>query len=161
MEFKDYYAILNISSDATFDEIRSAYRKASQLWHPDHNQGRDTTMQMQDINEAYLILKDIQKRVRYDAEYKKYKASYTSSHISEKDTSCYEYDNYEYTVSDDEVYNDMQAARKTAKDLVEEFVKNLRKDGHNAAVGAWEEIKGYLIGVVILMIIGLFIVFFI
>ena len=68
---KDYYSILGISFNASDDEIKRAYRALSKRWHPDVNPGLDTTAIMQDINEAYFILRDSAMRVRYDAEYVK------------------------------------------------------------------------------------------
>jgi curved DNA-binding protein CbpA len=67
--FKDYYAILTITVSATKAEIKSAYKKQAVKWHPDKNIGVDTTTQMQEINEAYLILNDDDARSRYDREY--------------------------------------------------------------------------------------------
>ena len=71
--FIDYYEVLNISCNASFDEIKIAYRHESVRWHPDKNRNIDTTLQMQRINEAYAILKDYDKRKRYDDEYIKFK----------------------------------------------------------------------------------------
>ena len=71
--FVDYYAILEISFDATQLEIKAAYKKQALKWHPDRNIGLDTTLRMQQINEAHLILKDAEGRERYDKEYKRYK----------------------------------------------------------------------------------------
>lgn len=73
---KDYYSILGISFNASDDEIKRAYRALSKRWHPDVNPGLDTTAIMQDINEAYFILRDSAMRVRYDAEYVKKTAGY-------------------------------------------------------------------------------------
>ncbi|MDZ4665461.1 MAG: DnaJ domain-containing protein [Bacteroidota bacterium] len=70
--FTDYYAILEIVGPATKAEIKSAYKKAAVKWHPDKNHGVDTTKQMQEINEAYLILNDDDARSRYDREYIKF-----------------------------------------------------------------------------------------
>lgn len=71
--FVDYYAILEISFDATHQEVKAAYKKQALKWHPDRNIGLDTTLRMQQINEAHLILKDVEGRDRYDKEYKRYK----------------------------------------------------------------------------------------
>lgn len=60
--FKDYYKILGISRQASAQEIKSAYRTMSKKWHPDINPGMDVTSIMQDINEAYAILKDENKK---------------------------------------------------------------------------------------------------
>lgn len=73
---KDYYSILGISFNASDEEIKRAYRALSKRWHPDINPGLDTTSIMQDINEAYFILRDSSMRVKYDAEYVKNPAGY-------------------------------------------------------------------------------------
>ncbi len=54
--FKDYYAILKISRNATIEEIKTAYKKQSFKWHPDRNTGRNATLRMQEINEAKQVL---------------------------------------------------------------------------------------------------------
>mgnify|MGYP003588694485 CR=1 FL=1 len=70
--FKDYYKILGISQNATQEEIKTAYHSMSLKWHPDMNPNRDTTEIMQDINEAYAILRDTEAKRRYDIEYKSF-----------------------------------------------------------------------------------------
>src|SRR5690554_3642123 len=54
--FKDYYAILEIDVSASQDDIKAAFKKQALRCHPDRNIGKDTTLIMQDINEAKLIL---------------------------------------------------------------------------------------------------------
>ena len=71
--FKDYYKLLDIPQNASDEEIKKAFREQAIKWHPDRNQGTDTTLRMQEINEAYLILKDKEARARYDIEYNKFK----------------------------------------------------------------------------------------
>ena len=66
--FIDYYSIFEVDKESSFEEIKSAFRKQCIKWHPDKNAGRDTTLKMQEINEAYLILKDEDARKRYDIE---------------------------------------------------------------------------------------------
>ena len=78
---KDYYSILGISFNASDEEIKRAYRALSKRWHPNVNPGLDTTAIMQDINEAYFILRDSEMRVRYDAEYVKNPAGYDMQNV--------------------------------------------------------------------------------
>jgi curved DNA-binding protein len=67
MEYKDYYKILSLSRNAKEDEIRRAYRKLAQKYHPDHNPGdKASEEKFKEINEAYQVLSDPQKRARYD-----------------------------------------------------------------------------------------------
>ncbi|KAG7377394.1 hypothetical protein PHYBOEH_000887 [Phytophthora boehmeriae] len=65
---KDYYAILNVSKNATDDELRKAYRKLALKWHPDKNpKDRDGAQKkFQEIGEAYEVLSDKKKREIYD-----------------------------------------------------------------------------------------------
>lgn len=67
MEQKDYYAILNVSRDASKDEIRKAYRRLALKYHPDKNPGNMATeTQFREITEAYDLLQDSLERKFYD-----------------------------------------------------------------------------------------------
>ena len=67
MEYKDYYEILGVKRDATDAEIKSAYRKLARKYHPDVNKTKEAEGKFKDINEAYEVLGDKQKRQRYDS----------------------------------------------------------------------------------------------
>lgn len=64
---EDYYSILEVTKTASGDEIKKAYRKLAMKYHPDRNPGdKEAEAKFKDINEAYEVLKDDQKRAAYD-----------------------------------------------------------------------------------------------
>ncbi|HET7179629.1 MAG TPA: DnaJ domain-containing protein [Chryseosolibacter sp.] len=65
-DMKDFYAILNVSPAASEAEIKTAFRKLAVRYHPDKNRSPDAKSLFQEINEAYDILGDPQKRAAYD-----------------------------------------------------------------------------------------------
>ena len=67
MKYKDYYETLGIKRDASDSEIKSAYRKLARKYHPDVNKTKEAEEKFKDINEAYEVLGDKQKRQRYDS----------------------------------------------------------------------------------------------
>jgi len=67
MKYKDYYETLGIKRDASDAEIKSAYRKLARKYHPDVNKTKEAEEKFKDINEAYEVLGDKQKRQRYDS----------------------------------------------------------------------------------------------
>jgi len=66
MKYKDYYEILGVKRDAKETEIKSAYRKLARKYHPDVNKEKGAEEKFKDINEAYEVLGDKEKRQRYD-----------------------------------------------------------------------------------------------
>ena len=67
MEFKDYYATLGVAKTATEKEIKQAYRKLARKHHPDVNPGdKAAEAKFKEINEAYEVLGDPEKRRKYD-----------------------------------------------------------------------------------------------
>lgn len=128
-------------------------------WHPDKNPNVDVTRFMQDINEAYAILKNEEKRKRYDIEYdnffKKF-AQNCSEQFASSSSSAKAYA-YHYDVQDEKLKEDIAVARQDAEKIVEEFLKSFKEASQNAIKGAWKGASSYLIGAIIASIIFVFI----
>lgn len=68
VQFRDYYDVLGVSKSAPESDIKSAYRKLARKYHPDVNPGdKSAEDKFKEVNEAYEVLSDPEKRKRYDA----------------------------------------------------------------------------------------------
>ena len=66
-DFKDYYSILGLNKNASADEIKKAFRKLARKYHPDLNPGdKKAEARFKEVNEAYEVLSDTEKRKKYD-----------------------------------------------------------------------------------------------
>jgi molecular chaperone DnaJ len=63
---RDFYEVLGVSRDASKDDIKKAFRKLAREYHPDVSDHADAEARFKEINEAYEVLSDDDKRVRYD-----------------------------------------------------------------------------------------------
>jgi len=73
MEYRDYYQIMGVARTATAAEIKKAYRRLARKFHPDVSKEKDAEKKFKEVQEAYEVLKDPEKRAAYDqlgSEYK-------------------------------------------------------------------------------------------
>ena len=169
--FKDYYKILEVSQNATDEEIKKAFREQAIKWHPDRNQGTDTTLRMQEINEAHLILKDKEARTRYDIEYNKFKqhqerqqknttenekAKSESQHKhQEEKQSNRQYEYSDFKVEDDLLEKWMANAKRQSVELAKQTIRDFKGVTKAAANGCVNGIVQLVIWVVVINLIVL------
>ena len=63
---RDYYEILEIGRDASEEDVRKAFRQKALEFHPDRNKDPDAGAKFKEVNEAYQVLTDPERRQRYD-----------------------------------------------------------------------------------------------
>jgi len=66
LQYKNYYEILGVPRDASQDDIRKAYRRLAKQYHPDISKEKNADARYREINEAHEVLKDPDKRAKYD-----------------------------------------------------------------------------------------------
>lgn len=66
VDYKDYYKVLGVRRDASADEVQKAYRKLARKFHPDVNRAAGAEGRFKEVAEAYEVLKDPDKRAKYD-----------------------------------------------------------------------------------------------
>ena len=129
--FIDYYQILDISKTDNHTIIKSAYKKQAIIWHPDKNKSQDATSKMQLINEAYIILSDVNAKYRYDLEYDRYfkiKKERENIVLKKENKDTFENDksnknkqtDFDFEIHDDILRNLINTAKLKAKKLAQE-----------------------------------------
>src|SRR5262245_30602290 len=66
MEYRDYYKVLGVARTATADEVKKAYRRLARKFHPDVSKETNAEQKFKEVQEAYEVLKDPEKRAAYD-----------------------------------------------------------------------------------------------
>jgi len=151
--FKDYYLILDIKSTASLDEVKAAFRVQAIKWHPDRNLNVDTTSIMQEINEAYLILKDTEARIKYDIEYLKFKSYFNNGPESTKESNGVN----DYKIVDIDLEKWIKNAQRQSINLAKQTIIDFKgitrvaiKEGYSASKNAFIY---YLIASIIISIL--------
>lgn len=153
--FKDYYAILGVSHDASPIELKQAFKSQALEWHPDRNADPSATSMMQDINEAYLILSDPDARSRYDEEYDKYRlyqqADSTGTPSVEKEESWKKTQRPSQYDFDDEVLRRwVENARSQARGIVEQLLQDTKGMARSGAKYSAQVFAYQAVGIVLL-----------
>lgn len=157
--FKDYYKILEVSQNDVDEEIKIAFREQAIKWHPDRNQGTDTTLHMQEINEAYLILKDKEARARYDIEYNKFKQHQEQCQrntLEKGQSKKQEQTNNKYSdfqVDDDLLEKWMANAKRQSVELAKQTIRDFKGVTKAATNGCLNGIIQLIIWVVVINLI--------
>ena len=76
MSNRDYYEVLGLGKGASDDEIKAAFRKLARVYHPDVSKEENAEEKFKEINEAYGVLSDSDKRARYDRFGKDHRSNY-------------------------------------------------------------------------------------
>src|ERR1700739_4028925 len=66
MQYRDYYEILGVTRGADADEVKRAYRKLARKFHPDVSKEKNAEEKFKEVQEAYEVLRDSDKRAAYD-----------------------------------------------------------------------------------------------
>jgi curved DNA-binding protein len=66
MEYRDYYKVLGVARNASAEEIKKSYRRLARKYHPDVSKEKDAEQKFKELQEAYEVLKDPEKRAAYD-----------------------------------------------------------------------------------------------
>src|SRR5450755_1421585 len=66
MQYRDYYEILGVARAADADEVKRAYRKLARKYHPDVSKEKNAESKFKEVQEAYEVLRDAEKRAAYD-----------------------------------------------------------------------------------------------
>ncbi len=121
---KTYYEILEISITATQDDIKKAYKTLARKYHPDNNIEKDTTKEMQQITEAYLVLSDLNQRIDYDHKLK-CQGRYFDQTIKEEKEEVSEEDSS--THSDYQYHSYTKVRQESESDFDESILRYLQK----------------------------------
>lgn len=108
MQQKNYYILLGVTSTASFDELKAAYRELAKKYHPDKNPNNKTAEEyFKEIQQAYTILSNPEKRKKYDL-----KLSYGSGYARQKPFGQYSGNAYQYAQQQSQPQQQKNSTRK-------------------------------------------------
>ncbi|GHO65330.1 molecular chaperone DnaJ [Ktedonobacter sp. SOSP1-52] len=121
VDYKDYYKVLGVSKDADKDAIRKAFRKLARQYHPDLNpNNKEAEEKFKEINEAYEVLADPEKRKKYD-ELSDYYQQYGTWPGAGGGASNFSGGNYRYRTVSEEDLSDLFGGQSPFSDFFETF----------------------------------------
>lgn len=124
MSHDDYYQVLGVSTNASPDEIKKAYRRLALETHPDRNPGdRRAEERFKQISEAYAVLADPQKKSQYD-QYRRF--GFSSQRTAGQRAGAYSRPGFGY--SQEEIFRDM-FTNSSSRDLFEEIQREFQRMG--------------------------------
>ena len=140
--FPNYYKRLGLNRSATREEIKKAYRKLALEFHPDINKNPDAHERFIEINEAYLILYDVEGRAKYDLEYDLH---FTQDQA--RSSANQQKENTEQDKSQSERTYSRQESVFTDENL-NDWSRKARQQGQDYAKMAFEEFSKMVLGFV-------------
>lgn len=157
--FPNYYKVLGLSSTASKEEIKKAYRKLALEFHPDKNKSPDAHEKFIEINEAYLILYDDEAREKYDREYNYHFSQHKKQKSSDYERSKEFYDQEKANqkkTEQEQKFNDsdLNDWAKKAKNQGAEYARMAFEDFSKMVFGFVKE-TGFQLGNTLLVFLGL------
>lgn len=143
MEFIDYYKVLNISENATLEEIKKAFRELAKEYHPDKNKSSDASVKFREVFEAYEILKDKITKDIFDERRRKFYNRKSAEFNNEKYTNSETYENVKKEANKRAEY----FSRMTFDDFLQSSIFMLKKATSKFAL-------------LLMFLFGLFMIFF-
>jgi curved DNA-binding protein CbpA len=146
MEFKDYYARLELPITASKSDILDAYRKMCKKWHPDKNPGANTTEIMQEIIAAKLILMDDEARRKYDIEYARIYRNSVNIIYSDNSKENKRTNESEINYVDPELETWIRNAHKQSVEICKRLIVELPEQFKVGLAGSLIGMKNFLLG---------------
>jgi len=142
---KNYYDILEINSSASQTEIKSAFRKLARIWHPDiAGNTPNVIKKFKEINEAYEVLSNVEKRKKYDALRGILNSAKQQSEKNTQSTNkkTNETNNIKPKTTSQKTNNKTKNQKNTFQDAWETFIKNTTKEKNKQTKHSPKKING-------------------